>query len=377
MRPVVRDAIDKALSVDMSDPRRMYDAAISTRYSIEDERIKVAQFFGCEPSEVIFTSSSAESLAMFAYGVIDRDLQSFIDNSPLSSRANVVATPYDSKIIHETWLRENVNLRVCAGNENATFDAHQFEKLVDENTLGVSVPFAHPDTGTLQDVSGAVQVIRRANPNARIHLDARNASGYTRLNFHELDVDAMTVDCVTFGGPAGVAALILRSGLLMTPLLAGATQERGRRAGIENVIGISGFGALCEETSRTLDEDVARISDWTNQIAKALVSAGALLIGGYDLPIATNETQLPHIVSAYFPGIAASVIVAEFNRQGINIHAGSSCGSEEFEPSQELLPVTGDDTVSECVFRVSPGWATTQDDIDEFVTALANISVIQ
>lgn len=362
MRPEVRTAMSIAIGKDPFDPRRLYENAIETRYSIENARIQVANFFDCDPFEVIFTGSHSESLATFAFGCVDT-----------KQKTSVIATPYDSEIIHKTWSAKNIDINYLDGNQNAKLELKNLSDLVTQSTTAITIPFAHPDTGTLQDIEQIADTVRNENPNCLIHVDARLACGNIPIEFSQMNIDAMSVDPVTFGGPSGVAALILSRSQRLTPLLKGATQERARRAGLENHIGITGFGVACESASKTLEQEIFRFQEFKKIICEEVKSAGAKFLVHDD----ESNKSLPNIAHAYFPGVAASMLVAEFNRNGINIHAGSSCGSEEFEPSKQLAPVTQDDSVSESVFRMSWGWATQPQDIDEFVRALKSIPIPQ
>jgi len=178
----------------------------------------------------------------------------------------------------------------------------------------------------------------------------------------------MSIDPVTFGGPSGIGALILSRKYHLSPLLTGSTQERARRAGQENYIGIAGFASACEVASQEIDSLATQNAKFKSVVREAIQKSGAMVLNE------DSNIDIDHVLSAYFPGIAASAVVAEFNRLGINIHAGSSCGSEEFEPSRQLGPVTNNDDLSEAVFRISWGWATTIEDVNAFVLALKDLS---
>ncbi|MFN8015271.1 MAG: aminotransferase class V-fold PLP-dependent enzyme [Acidimicrobiia bacterium] len=362
MRASVKEAMIEALNNGIFDPRRLYDESIKSRYDIELSREKIADFFGCEPFEVIFTSSHSESLATFAYGVLNNSDKGLVNS-------NVVMSPYDSDVIYKTWLREQTDLRILKGNMSATIEMSCLDDVVDENTLGFSIVYSHPDTGTLENIEEIKNVVKQKSEKTIFHVDARSACGNIDLNFSKLGIDAMSVDPFTFGGPSGVAALILSRKCHLYPFIVGATQERARRSGIENHIGIAGFGALCNEVKSSLQNEIENNLEIKTKISQVLKESGAQFLD-FD---PESDHSISNVVAAYFSGHAASAVVANFNRMGINIHAGSSCGSEEFEISKQLMPVTNDENISESVFRVSWGYATTQDDVDAFINALANI----
>lgn len=328
----IRDNVRKAMIDDLTsgndffDPRRLYDDAIKVRYEIEESRFKVARFFGCLASEVIFTSSSTESLATFAYGVSQLD-------------GHVAVSHFESETIYATLKCEH--------------------STVQSDSIAAFVSYAHPDTGRILEFEN----IRNIAPNCLIHLDARSASGYAKLNFKELDVDAMTVSSETWGGPVGISALILRQGLHIEPLIKGASQERARRSGAENTIAIKGFGELCKTD---ISEELLRYEDFKTTIISKLKDLNLEIID-------ENVNSLQNMLSTKIEGVAASAVVAEFNRRQINIHAGSSCGSEEFEVSQALLDIGLTESEAESVFRVSWGYATINEDVEKFSKALGEI----
>lgn len=319
---------------DFYDPRRLYDDAIKIRYEIEESRFHVSQFFGCEASEVIFTSSSTESLATFAYGV------SHLEGS-------IYTSDFESKTIYQT-----LNSALTEQTPNVTKDS-----------VAAFFSFAHIDTGNFFDIDAEIKYIRSIAPYCLTHLDARNASGYTNLNFKQLDVDAMTVASETWGGPVGVSALILRSGIHIEPLIKGATQERARRSGTENTLAIKGFGELCKTD---ISDELIRFQNYKMKIIETLKSNKCEIID-------ENVNSLSNVVSTKIDGVAASAVVGEFNRHGINIHAGSSCGSEEFEVSNAQLNLGLSEAEAESVFRISWGYATTPQDLEKFSAALVEI----
>lgn len=363
-----KQEIQKAVETPFFDPRRLYNQAIESRYVIETYRANIAQFFNCEPFEVIFTSSHAESLATFAYGALEkgRQIQKDFENQ---INVNMISSPYDSDVIYKTWLREKVEIRTPNGNEYATLDLKNLYELVDNNTCAINVPWVHPDTGAIQNIDEISKIINEKNASCFFHVDARLAVGNIKIDFKEMDVGAISVDPTTFGGPTGISALILSRKYHLAPLLIGASQERARRAGLENFIGIAGFSGAIDFLKNNGDDISKNNTTLKEKVLHALSNSGAIIIGHNSKELKT----LNNMCAAYFPGVGASAVVQEFNRQGINIHAGSSCGSEEFEPSQQLVAVVGNTDIAESVFRVSWGWATTEKDIDLFIKALENL----
>lgn len=330
---------------DFYDPRRLYDDAIKIRYEIEESRQYVANHFGCSPSEVIFTSSSTESLASFAYGIN-------FENSK-----KILTSKFESKIIYE----------IIKCDDDQIIDIENIENEIDENTKAIFISYAHPDTGDIFDLKEIIDNIKTKSEDCLIHLDARNASGYVKIDFSELNVDAMSIESSTWGGPIGISALILKHGLHIEPLIKGATQERARRSGNENTLAIAGFGELCKLSYEELENEINIFRKYKEQIINIFRENCCEMIS-------KNKNSLPNMVSGMIKGIAASAVVSEFNRHQINIHAGSACGSEEFEISPALINLGLNAIEAESVFRISWGYATTPQDIETFATALNEIT---
>jgi cysteine desulfurase len=346
MRDIVRSSMINQLetSNDFYDPRRLYDDSIRIRYEIEESRHQIANFFGAKPSELIFTSSGDESLAMFTHGIAKMDDKIFLSS-------------FESEIV----------IRNLAFVKFSQIEMANLETKILPDTYCIFLSLSHPDTGELVEVEKIVSTIRSIAPNCLIHLDARRACGYHDINFERFDVDAMTIESNTWGGPVGIAGLFLRQGLHIEPLIMGASQERGRRSGAENTLAIKGFGTLCTIDKDELKSEIELFDKYKTTINSILKDYDCIIID-------QGIKSLPNMLSARFKNLAASAIVAEFNRQQINIHAGSSCGSEEFEISNALLNVGLSEQEAECAFRISWGYATTQSDIENFSVALSQIA---
>jgi cysteine desulfurase len=216
--------------------------------------------------------------------------------------------------------------------------------------------------GTLQPVASVVEACRERG--VLVHVDAAQAVGHVPVDFGSLGADLLSVSAHKFGGPQGVGALVVRRGLRLRPLLVGGEQERARRAGMENVAAIAGFGAVSEalaQAGRLEAEAVAARA----QTARALA----------DLPhrvVTYGDTveRLPHIVCVGVEGVEAEAVLLGLDQAGVAAHSGSACSSESLEPSP-VLEAMGVD--AERSLRVSVGWSTTDDDIDAFVDALPKV----
>jgi cysteine desulfurase len=186
------------------------------------------------------------------------------------------------------------------------------------------------------------------------------------LDLESLGADLVSVSSHKLGGPAGVGALVVRRGLRIDPLLVGGEQERGRRAGLEDVAGAVGFGAAAAALAgpgRLATEEAAALEATGRLLGAALAVDGVL-------PYGDVAGRVPHIVCLGVTGVEAEPVVLGLDQAGVAVHSGSSCSSESLEPSPVLQAMGAD---GERSLRLSVGWSTTDADIGAFIDAFAGV----
>ncbi|HEY8081096.1 MAG TPA: aminotransferase class V-fold PLP-dependent enzyme, partial [Acidimicrobiales bacterium] len=205
---------------------------------------------------------------------------------------------------------------------------------------------------------------------AAVHLDASVAVGHVPIDVNALGADYTTLCAETLGAPLGVGALVVRKGLRLAPLVVGGDQERARRAGLENVVGILGLGTAAGVLA---DDDEAVLRREAEQ-ASALI---ALLERGMDgfegvRPVGASDAagRVPHVRCYVVEGVEAEPVLLGLDRYGVSVHSGSACSSESLERSEVLAALGVDEDHS---LRVSVGWATTAADVDAFLTAFPKV----
>jgi cysteine desulfurase len=224
------------------------------------------------------------------------------------------------------------------------------------DTALVSVQVANHEVGTTQPVAALVAACREHG--VLVHIDASASAGHLPLDFVGLGADLCSVEGHQLGGPAGVGALLVRRGLRVPPLLLGGAQERARRAGLEDVPAIVGFGVACAELEAGA---LAREAD----VAHAQVELLAAAALGVDGVVRHGDPvdRLPHVLCLGVAGVEAEPILIALDRAGVAVHSGSSCSSEVLEPSPVLAAMGVDADRS---LRVSVGWPTTTAEVARF-----------
>jgi cysteine desulfurase len=220
---------------------------------------------------------------------------------------------------------------------------------------------ANNETGAIQPIAEVVTLAHRAG--ALVLCDAVQAAGKLPLDFTALGADLMSLAAHKFGGPKGVGALIVADAVPLSPSLRGGGQERGRRAGTENVAAIAGFGAAAEETRRDLPRarDIAALRDRLEREAIARVPSTRI--------IAAAAPRLPNTSCLALPGVSAETLVMALDLAGVAVSAGSACSSGKVKASHVLQAMGLGGEISGCAIRVSLGWASESTDIDRFVEA--------
>jgi cysteine desulfurase len=199
-----------------------------------------------------------------------------------------------------------------------------------------------------------------------VHVDAAAGAGHLPVDFAAIGADLLSVSAHKLGGPQGVGALLVRRGLRLRPLLLGGDQERSRRAGMENVAGIVGFGAAADVLGAggRLAAEAGAARALTSRALEAAVALEGVTAFG-DL-----ENRLPHLVCLGVAGVEAQAVLLGLDQAGVAVHSGSACSSESLEPSPVLEAMGVDARHS---LRVSVGWSTTDADVDAFGAALPRV----
>jgi len=224
----------------------------------------------------------------------------------------------------------------------------------------VNCQLSNHEVGTLQPVGTVVELCKSAG--VPVHVDAAAAFGHVPVNFDSLGANYLSVSAHKFGGPSGIGALVVRRGQRLEPFIIGGAQERARRGGLENVLGIVGFGAAAAAlaTPGKLESEASAARVQTDALAGAATSLDGVVTLGDPVD------RVPHIVSVAVSGVLAEAVLLGLDRAGVAAHSGSACSSESIEPSPVLAAMGVDPDRS---LRLSVGWSTTKEDVDAFAAA--------
>ncbi len=345
-RPEVVEAMVPWLA-NAADPGRVHTEGRVARGAVESAREQVAALVGARTSEVVFTSGGTEAINAAVWGAVER-------------RSHIVCPVVEHSAVRDACARHDVTW--IGVDRLGRVDADELLAAVRPDTALVNLQWGNHEVGTVQPVAAVVAECRERG--VLVHVDAAQAVGHVPVSFGELGADLLSVSGHKFGGPQGVGALLVRRGLRLRPLLVGGEQERARRAGMENVAAIAGFGAAAAALSAggrlEAESGAAR-----SQTARVLENLPPGVV-----PYGDTDVRLPHLMCVGVEGVEAEAVLLGLDQAGVAAHSGSACSSESLEPSP-VLEAMGVD--AERSLRVSVGWSTTDDDVDAFVEALPGV----
>jgi cysteine desulfurase len=323
------------------------------RHLVEDARAAVAAAVGAVPRNVVFASGGTEANALaldpgLRVGLgapVERLLVSAIEHVSVLAGGRFGAV--ETIPVMRSGLVDLDALRAALANGPPAL---------------VSIMAANNETGVLQPIADAAAIVHQAG--GVLHVDVIQAFGKIPFNIIEVGADLATLSAHKIGGPKGVGAVVLGEAVSgLEPLLRGGGQERGRRAGTENVAGIAGFAAAVRVAMNAREADAARIQALRDRLE------GGLRDSGFATIIARLEPRLPNTTLFIAPGVRAEIAVIGFDLEGIAVSSGSACSSGKVRPSHVLEAMGLGPEIAQLGVRLSLGWSTSEADIDRCLRA--------
>jgi len=360
--PRIMEVMSHCYKENFGNPSSIHWFGQNAKKALDDAREKVAAFINATPSEIIFTSSGteADNLALLGIAQARKDF----------SRNKIII----SEIEHHAILRTADTLETdgfiiikAPVNQEGMVDITALEQLVDDKVLLVSIMTANNETGVIQPISRIAELAH--SQGALLHTDAVQAAGKIELSIEKMGCDLMSLSAHKIYGPKGIGALYLNKKTTIHPCLYGGSQERGRRAGTENIAHIAAFGKACELCLEEYHERdiINRLRDtMQNRITRAINNA---VIHG------KNAARIPNTLSIGFPGIDAEALVIHLDLKGIAVSTGAACSSGIIEPSHVLRAMRVPKELLLSTIRISLGRFSTEEELNNACAIL--ISVIE
>ncbi|WP_334436652.1 cysteine desulfurase family protein [Bradyrhizobium sp. AZCC 1610] len=349
LRPEARQAM--AAAWDMAgNPSSVHAEGRQARRLVEDARAAISAAIGARPQDAVFTSGGTEANALALTPGLRRGA-----GEPVR-RLLVSAIEHTSVLSGGRFSPEAIGTIQVTGSGLIDIDHLRRLLAVGQPAL-VSVMLANNETGALQPIGEVADIVHEAG--GLLHVDAIQALGKIPFDIKSMKADLVTLSAHKTGGPKGVGALVLSEDVHgLEPLLRGGGQELGRRAGTENVAGISAFGVAATVAMAALAEDAARLQALRGRLEKGLQQTPGMIVFSEDAP------RLPNTILFTVPGLKAETAVIGFDLGGIAVSSGSACSSGKVQPSHVLAAMGVGGELAQGAVRLSLGWSTSEADID-------------
>ncbi|MBR1234992.1 cysteine desulfurase family protein [Bradyrhizobium sp. AUGA SZCCT0182] len=348
LRPEAKAALAAAWEL-AGNPSSVHTEGRQARRLVEDARATVAAAVGARPQDVVFSSGGTEANALALTPGLRRGA-----GQPVQ-RLLVSAIEHASVLSGGRFPPDVIKtIKVTA---SGLVDLDHLRELLNGPPALVSVMLANNETGAIQPVAEVSQIVHEAG--GLLHVDAIQAYGKIPFNINSIDADLVTLSAHKIGGPKGVGAVVLAQDVLgLEPLLRGGGQELGRRAGTENVAGISAFGAAARAAMAALDVDTGRLQGLKDRLEDGLKQTPGMIVFSESVP------RLPNTTLFSVPGLKAETAVIGFDLAGIAVSSGAACSSGKVQPSHVLDAMGQGRELAQGAVRLSLGWSTSQTEIE-------------
>ena len=356
LRPEVAAAMAPFGADRFGNPSGGHRLARDARRALEEARDAVAAHLGADPAGVIFTGGGTEADNLAVFGVAR--------GAPV-----VVCSAIEHPAVREACRAAADRTCEVPVDPGGVLDLDALDAVLDEHpdVALVSVMAANHEVGTVQPVSGVVEVVRRRAPGAVVHSDAVQAAGWLDVAWVTEGSDLVSVSAHKLGGPKGVGALAVRHGVRVAPVLYGGGQEQGRRSGTQDVAGAVGLAAALDAVARSRAQQSARVTALRDRLADGLVAT---------VPGCTESAErssvLPGHCHVCFEGVENEELLVLLDAAGVCASGGASCSSGALEPSRVLGAMGVPAARARGAVRFTLGHTTSGSDVDRTVAAVAS-----
>lgn len=371
--PQVLEAMLPYLQDEYANPSSVYEFAKRSNHAVKEARGKMKDFFNAQnEKEIIFTSCGSESANTAIRGVLNMN----------KNKRHIITTKVEHPCVlnlYQTLEKEGYKVDYIGVNANGEVDLAQLEEAINEDTALVSIMYANNETGVIFPIEKISEIIKSKNKETKFFVDAVQVSGKISIDVQALGVDLMGISGHKFHAPKGVGALYVNSKTLITPLIIGGHQERGKRAGTENVPYIVGMGRAAELAIDHLKYEATEVKRLRDKLEKNIVKNvfNARLNAGI-------VNRVPNTTNIGFEYIEGELILLHLSDLGICASSGSACTSGSLEPSHVLRAMNVPFTAIHGSIRFSLSKFTTEKEIDYvcekmpgIIEKLTNISPFQ
>ena len=342
------------------NPSSLHSMGQQAKEVLEDCRARVAACIGCEPREIIFTSGGSEA--------DNQAILSAARNGARKGKKHIISTAFEHHaVLHvlQKLEREGYEVTYLDVTNNHNITAQQVKDAIREDTCLVTVMYANNEIGSVLPIAEIGAICKEAG--VPFHTDAVQAVGHVAIDVKAQNIDMLSLSAHKFHGPKGVGALYCRRGLMVHNLIDGGAQERGKRAGTENLAAICGMTAALEEAIHHMEANTAKVSALRDKLIAGLSQIPHSALNG------DQVNRLPNNVSFCFEGIEGESLLLLLDMKGVQASSGSACTSGSLDPSHVLLAIGRVHDVAHGSLRLSLSEYNTEEEIDHILTVVPQV----
>lgn len=342
------------------NPSSLHSEGQEAAEAMNEAREKIAKYLGCTAREITFTSGGSEAdnqavLTAARYG-------------EKRGKKHIISTAFEHHAVLHTLkdlAKQGFEVTLLDVHENGLVTAEQVKEAIRPDTCLVTVMYANNEIGTVQPIAEIGAVCRAAG--VLFHTDAVQAAGHLPINVVEENIDMLSMSAHKFNGPKGVGAVYARRGIMLTSLIHGGAQEKGRRAGTENIPAIVGMAAAFEESCEKMGESAVKLAKMRDRLIEGIGEIPHSALNG------DRYKRLPSNVSFCFEGIEGESLLLMLDDKGIAASSGSACTSGSLDPSHVLLAIGRVHEVAHGSLRLTIGEDTTDEEIEYIIASVKEV----
>lgn len=342
------------------NPSSLHSAGQKASEALVEARERIARLLGCEAREITFTSGGSEA-----------DNQAIISAARIGGKKgkkHIISTTFEHHAVLHTLNRlekEGFEITLLDVHENGIVLPGQVAEAIREDTCLVTIMYANNEIGTIQPVREIGAVCRERG--VLFHTDAVQAAGHLPINVREQNIDMLSLSAHKFHGPKGIGVLYAKKGILLSNLIEGGAQERGKRAGTENIPAIMGMTAALEEAYSHINENTEKITALRDRLIAGISEIPHSILNG------DAKKRLPGNVNFCFEGIEGESLLLLLDGKGVFASSGSACTSGSLEPSHVLLAIGRVHDIAHGSLRLSLSDENTEEEIDYTIETVKNV----
>ena len=354
------DAMMPYLTEQYGNPSSLYAFAQNAKEALENARKTVADIIGAQPKEIYFTSGGSEA--------DNQAIVSMAKVGALKGKKHLISTKFEHHAVLHTLKKlekEGFEVTLLDVHEDGVVRLEDLEAAVREDTALVTIMFANNEIGTVQPIKEIGEFCRaRKIP---FHTDAVQAAGHMPINVQEMNIDLLSMSGHKFHAPKGVGVLYAKTGMPLFNIIEGGAQERGKRAGTENIPGIVALAAALKESVDNMEANTAKIIPMRDKLFTELSKIPHSKING------SLEHHVPGTVNMCFEGIEGESLLLLLDAKGVCASSGSACTSGSLAPSHVLLSLGLPHEVAHGSLRLSIGEYNTMEEIDHIIKVVPEV----